>query len=251
MRLEAIALDGIPEVSEGDDIALLIVDAATSSGIEIGSGDVVVVAQKIVSKSEGRFEDLAHVSPTGEATALAEMTEKDPRLVQLILDESREVLRAVPGVLVVETNHGFVCANAGIDASNVPGDHVLLLPQDPDDSARQLRKQLSSRTGASPAVIITDSFGRAWRSGQADVAIGCAGIDPLLDLRGSADREGREMLATITAVADQLASAADMARTKDGHQPVVVVRGRPELVMETDGPGASPILRERAQDLFR
>lgn len=251
MRIEAVALDGIPEVAEGDDLAALISGAAAATGVELAIGDIVVVAQKIVSKSEGRFADLERVNPTDEARELAETTEKDPRLVQLILNESREVLRAVPGVLVVETNHGFVCANAGIDSSNVPGGRVLLLPVDPEASARELRKQLKAKTGASTAVIITDSFGRAWRSGQADVAIGCAGIEPLLDLRGAPDGDGREMLATVTAVADELAAAADMARTKDGHQPVVVVRGRADLVMETDGPGAGSSLRERSQDLFR
>lgn len=251
MKIEAIALDGIQEVVEGDDIAELIASAAQSSATELRSDQIVVIAQKIVSKAEGRFRDLAAVDPTAEAESLAEKTKKDPRLVQLILDESREVLRAVPGVLVVETVHGFVCANAGIDASNVPGDGVLLLPLDSDASARHIRSGLRDRLGIAPAVIVTDSFGRAWRSGQVDVAIGCAGIDPLLDLRGASDVNGRELSATITAVADELAAAADLARTKDGHQPVVVVSGRPDLVMETDGPGASASLRIRAQDLFR
>lgn len=251
MKVEAIALDGIPEVAESDDLAQLIAAAADASAVELRSSDVIVVAQKIVSKAEGRFVDLADVEPTTEAESLAATTEKDPRLVQLILDESSEVLRAVPGVLVVETNHGFVCANAGIDASNVPGEGVLLLPLDPDASARNIRAGLRERLGAAPAVIVTDSFGRAWRSGQADVAIGCAGIDPLLDLRGERDGNGREMAATVTAVADELAAAADLARTKDGHQPVVVIRGRSDLVMETDGPGAAASLRLRSQDLFR
>lgn len=251
MKFEAIALDGIPEVVEGDDLAQLIATAAGASAVDLASGDVVVIAQKIVSKAEGRFIDLADVEPTDEAVNLAAKTEKDPRLVQLILDESSEVLRAVPGVLVVETNHGFICANAGIDASNVPGDGVLLLPIDPDASARSIRAGLRENLSAAPAVIVTDSFGRAWRSGQADVAIGCAGIEPLLDLRGESDGHGREMAATITAVADELAAAADLARTKDGHQPVVVIRGRADLVMETDGPGAQASLRLRAQDLFR
>lgn len=251
MKIEAIALDGIPEVAEGDDLAQLIAAAVGESAVDLRSSDVVVVAQKIVSKAEGRFVDLADVEPTPEAETLAATTEKDARLVRLILDESSEVLRAVPGVLVVETNHGFVCANAGIDASNVPGDGVLLLPLDPDASARSIRAGLRVRLGEAPAVIVTDSFGRAWRSGQADVAIGCAGIDPLLDLRGERDGNGREMSATVTAVADELAAAADIARTKDGHQPVVVIRGRPDLVMETDGPGAAASLRLRSQDLFR
>lgn len=251
MKIEAIALEGIPEVVEGEDIAELVTTAAQAAAIELGADDVIVIAQKIVSKAEGRFKDLERVQVTTEAVELAVTTEKDPRLVQLILDESRAVLRAVPGVLVVETKHGFVCANAGIDASNVPGDDVLLLPEDADASARAIRSRLAERLGVSPAVIVTDSFGRAWRSGQADVAIGCAGVDPLLDLRGERDTSGRELAATITAVADELAAAADLARTKAGHQPVVVVRGRGDLVMETDGPGAASSLRERSQDLFR
>lgn len=251
MKIESIALEGIPEVVEGDDIAELIASSARSSATELRSDQIVVIAQKVVSKAEGRFRDLAAVDPTAEADSLAEKTEKDPRLVQLILEESREVLRAVPGVLVVETVHGFVCANAGIDASNVPGDGVLLLPLDSDASARRIRAGLRDLLGVAPAVIVTDSFGRAWRSGQVDVAIGCAGIDPLLDLRGASDVNGRELSATITAVADEVAAAADLARSKDGHQPVVVVGGRPDLVMETDGPGAGSSLRDRAQDLFR
>lgn len=251
MKLELLALEGIPEIAEGDDVAELIASSAGSTGLKLGSDDVIVVAQKIVSKAEGRLRELADVQPTDEAEKLAATTEKDPRLVQLILDESCEVLRAVPGVLIVETNHGFVCANAGIDSSNVPGDAVLLLPLDPDASAREIRSRLGARLGITPAVIVTDSFGRAWRSGQTDIAIGCAGIDPLLDLRGSRDGNGREMAATITAVADELAAAADLARTKGGHQPVVVIGGRPDLIMETDGPGARASLRERSQDLFR
>lgn len=247
MRLEVEPVAGLPEVAPGDDLAALIADRT-----RLADGDIVVVAQKVVSKAEGRFADPAAAEPGAQAHELARTTGKDPGLVQLILEESSEVLRAAEGVLIVETRHGFVCANAGIDASNVPGDGtVLLLPADPDASARALRSALRSAAGARVAVVITDSFGRAWRSGQLDVAIGCAGIDPLLDARGATDRHERELTATIQAVADELAAAADLARSKDSGEPVVVIRGRADLVSEGDGPGAAASLRERRQDLFR
>ena len=247
MKLELTALAGLPEVVPGDDLAALITDRA-----ELTDGDIIVVAQKIVSKAEDRFERPAETKPTSQALELAEVTGKDPGLVQLILDESREVLRAREGVLIVETSHGFVCANAGIDSSNVPGDtRVLLLPTDPDDSARRLRADLQKRTGTCLAIVITDSFGRAWRSGQADVAIGCAGIATLSDLRGGHDRDGHELTASIQAVADELAAAADLARSKASGEPVVLVRGRADLVSEADGAGAVAAIRARQEDLFR
>lgn len=242
------AVDGLPEINEGDDLAALIADRSQPQ-----DGDIVVIAQKVVSKAEGRLRALADVTPSPEAERIAIQTDKDPRLVQLILDESSQVLRAVPGVLIVETHHGFVCANAGIDASNLAGasDSLLLLPVDPDASARHLRSELQTRTGKQLAVLIADSFGRAWRSGQADVAIGCAGIAPLQDLRGETDRDGRELAATVIATADEIAGAADLARAKDSGQPVVIVRGRGDLVTRDDGPGAAAGLRSRAEDLFR
>lgn len=247
MRLELSAVAGIPEVAPGDDLAEVI-----GARAELAGGDIVVVAQKIVSKAEGRFADPTQVTPSDRALELAAKTAKDPGLVQLILDESSEVLRATEGVLIVETRHGFVCANAGIDSSNVPGDgRVLLLPVDPDGSARALRARLRETSGANVAVVITDSFGRAWRSGQLDVAIGCAGIDPLLDGRGESDRHGRELAATIQSVADEIAAAADLARSKASGEPVVVIRGRADLVLEEDGPGAIASIRDRTQDLFR
>jgi coenzyme F420-0:L-glutamate ligase/coenzyme F420-1:gamma-L-glutamate ligase len=247
MRLTAVALEGLPELTDGDDLAELICSAA-----ELEDGDIVVLAQKAVSKVEGRLRKLGEVVPSPQAEELAVQTAKDPRLVELILAESSCVLRATEGVLIVETNHGFVCANAGIDSSNVPGDDcVLLLPERPDRSARELRDELTVRAGVRVAVIVTDSFGRAWRSGQCDVAIGCAGIEPVADLRGQHDRDGRELSATLQCVADELAAAADLARTKSGGQPVVVIRGRPDLVVDHDGPGASTIKRPPDQDLFR
>ncbi len=247
MKLEVFAVEGLPELRAGDDLAALI-----SSNTELADGDIVVVAQKAVSKVEDRFADPASVTPSPRAIELARQTEKDPAQVELIISESHEVLRAAPGVLIVETLHGFVCANAGIDNSNVPGeDRVLLLPKDPDASARGLRAELQESTGAQLAVIVTDSFGRAWRTGQSDIAIGCAGIDPLLDLRGQNDSNGRELNASIQAVADELAAASDLARSKASGHPVVVIRGRGDLVIAEDGPGAVASLREHAQDLFR
>lgn len=247
MKIVLQAVEGLPEVAPGDNLAQLIAD-----GAQLTDGDIVVVAQKIVSKAEDRYANPAETIPSERARELAATTGKEPGLVQLILDESAEVLRATEGVLIVETRHGFVCANAGIDSSNVPGeDRVLLLPVDPDHSAGELRRGLTELTRAKIAVIITDSFGRAWRSGQLDVAIGCAGIDPLIDERGQTDRDGRELNATIQSVADEIAAAADLARAKSGGQPVVIVQGRPDVVIPDDGPGAVSTIRARDQDLFR
>lgn len=215
---------------------------------DIHDGDVVVVAQKIVSKAEGRLRALADAEPGDRARQIAAAQDKDPRLVQVILDESREVLRAERGVLICETHHGFVCANAGVDLSNAPGDEVaVLLPVDPDESARRLRAAIGKRVG----VIVSDSFGRAWRIGQADVAIGAAGVVVTDDWRGRADAEGRELQATEVAVADELAAAADLARAKDSGEPVVVIRGAERHVTSDDGPGAVAVRRARAMDLFR
>jgi coenzyme F420-0:L-glutamate ligase/coenzyme F420-1:gamma-L-glutamate ligase len=252
--LNAVALEGLPEVAPGDDLAELIVGALASAGGSGGlaDGDVLAIAHKVVSKAEGRVRALSAVSPGERATELAGELAKDPRQVQTILDETAEVLRATHGVLICVTPHGFVCANAGVDASNVPGDDsVVLLPVDPDGSARALRARLRKLTGVSPAVLITDSFGRAWRHGQCDVAIGCAGLGPLEDWRGRRDALGREMTATWIAVADELAGAADLARTKDGSQPVVLIRGAGRHVIAEDGPGAAALIRPEQEDLFR
>jgi len=211
-------------------------------------GDVVVIAQKVVSKAEDRTCRLADVEPGDQARALAADQDKDPRLVQLILDESQELLRAERGVLICVTHHGFVCANAGVDVSNVPGDDTaVLLPIDPDASARKLRASLGGRIG----VVISDSFGRAWRLGIADVAIGAAGITPIDDWRGRGDAYGRELQATEVATADEIAAAADLARTKDSKEPAILIRGLAHLVTDDDGPGAAALRRPRNQDLFR
>jgi coenzyme F420-0:L-glutamate ligase/coenzyme F420-1:gamma-L-glutamate ligase len=246
--LSVTAVEGLPEISPGDDLAALI----TAVAEDIRDGDVLAIAHKIVSKAEGRIRRLAEVRPQPRAIELAAQLDKDPRHVQVVLDESKQVLRATRGVLICVTHHGFVCANAGVDASNVPGeDSVVLLPEDPDGSARRLRAALKTRTGATPAILITDSFGRAWRHGQVDVAIGCAGIKPLDDWRGRTDAAGRELRATWIATADELAAAADLARTKDGALPLVLIRGAGRHVSAEDGPGAAALIRPEAEDLFR
>jgi coenzyme F420-0:L-glutamate ligase/coenzyme F420-1:gamma-L-glutamate ligase len=256
-ELRVLPVEGLPEFEPG--IAIGVEIAART---ELGDGDVLVVAQKIVSKAEGRVRRLAEVEPGEEARRLAGELGKDAAMVELILSESREVLRAERGVLVVETHHGFVCANAGIDASNLPeAGAVALLPEDPDASARRIRDEVRHATGgggrragsagAAPAVIVADSFGRAWRLGQAEVAIGCAGIAPLDDWRGRADAEGRELEATLIAVADQAAAAADLIRDKASRVPAAIVRGLDRHVRADDGPGARALLRPRPEDLFR
>jgi coenzyme F420-0:L-glutamate ligase/coenzyme F420-1:gamma-L-glutamate ligase len=248
--IAAVAVDGLPEVQAGDDLAALI--AAATDEEPLTGEDVVMIAHKIVSKSEGRIRALADVRPSPRAVELAADHGKDARHVQVVLDESREILRASRGVLICVTRHGFVCANAGVDASNAPAlETVVLLPLDPDASARRIRAALRTRLGFSPAVVITDSFGRAWRHGQCDVAIGCAGIVPLEDWRGRRDAVGRELTATWIAIADELACAADLARAKDARQPVVIVKGAGRHVIDEDGPGATTLLRPEAEDLFR
>jgi coenzyme F420-0:L-glutamate ligase/coenzyme F420-1:gamma-L-glutamate ligase len=246
--LSATAVPGLPEISAGADLAALIAGALD----DLRDDDVLAIAHKVISKSEGRTRALSEAEPGARARELAQRLDKDPRLVQVILDESRQVLRAERGVLICVTRHGFVCANAGVDASNVPGDDaVVLLPVDPDGSARLFRRRLRELTGAAPAVLITDSFGRAWRNGQSEVAIGCAGVEPLEDWRGRPDTQGRELKATWIAVADELAAAADLARSKDGGQPVILVRGAGRHVISEDGPGAAALRRPEAEDLFR
>lgn len=213
---------------------------------------MLVVAHKVVSKSEGAVRVLTEVTPGERALAIAHEQGRDPRHVQVVLDESRSIIRAQRGVLICETHHGFICANAGVDASNSSsGELVIVLPADPDASARALRARLHALTGVAPGVVITDSFGRAWRVGQCDVAIGIAGVTPVDDWRGRSDARGRVLHATMIAIADELAAAADLARSKDGEQPAVLVRGAGRHVCTGDGPGALALIREREQDLFR
>ncbi len=246
--ISAVALPGLPEIAPGADLGALIAAAAPA---DLHGGDIVVVAHKAVSKAQGRVRHLATIEVGEQARALAAEQDRDPRHVQAILDESVEVVRAQRGVIIVRTRQGFVCANAGVDESNATEDGMLiLLPLDPDQAARDLRARLREVAGQAPAVVITDSFGRAWRVGQLDCAIGIAGLAAVEDWRGRRDRRGRELHASVIAIADAVAAAADLARAKDSGEPVVIVRGLDRHVSEEDGPGASALLRSRAEDLF-
>jgi coenzyme F420-0:L-glutamate ligase/coenzyme F420-1:gamma-L-glutamate ligase len=243
--IEAVALPGVPEVRPGDDLPGLLAAAAAPLG-GLRADDVLCVAHKVVSKAEGRVVALADVEPGEQARRWAMAWDKDARILQVVLDEAAEVVRADHGRLICRTRHGFVCANAGVDRSNAGGeDRAVLLPLDPDASARRLRAALGC------PVVVTDSFGRPWRVGQSEVAVGCAGLAPVDDWRGRADRDGREMPATLIAVADLVAATADLARGKDAGEPAVRVRGLAHHVLDEDGPGVSALVRDLAQDLFR
>lgn len=247
--LGARSLPGIREVRAGDDIGTLIA-AALEPG-ELRSEQLVAIAHTIVSKAEGAVRELAAVEPGPRARELGAVGGRDPRLMQVVLEESAEVIRSERGVLIARTRSGLVCANAGVDSSNAgPGDVVLLLPRDPDASARAIRARLHELTGARPAVMITDTFGRPWRLGQTDVAIGLAGIQPLDDWRGRSDADGRRLQATMPALADAAAAAADLARAKDSREPVVLIDGLAPFIGAEDGPGAAALLRPREEDLF-
>lgn len=219
---------------------------------DLSDGDVLAVAHKVVSKAEGRTRRLDSIYPTKRAIALAaQQGDKDPRLVQAVLDETDELLRADRGVLVCVTRHGLVCANAGVDQSNSADGELVLLPEDPDASARRLRAGIEAARGVRPAVVVSDSFGRAWRMGQTDVALGAAGLAHTEDWRGRPDGFGRELRATTIAIADAVAGAADLARAKDSRQPAVLIRGLERYVTAEDGPGAAALRRPADQDLFR
>ncbi|HEX4690775.1 MAG TPA: coenzyme F420-0:L-glutamate ligase [Solirubrobacteraceae bacterium] len=249
--IELSALPGLPEVRPGDDLGALLAAAAQRLEGGLADGDVLAIAHKVVSKAEGRVIELADVRPGERALALAAEHDKDPRQVQVVLDESVELVRADRGRFICRTRHGFVCANAGVDASNAGGaDRLVLLPLDPDASARALRAALRERLGVAPAIVISDSFGRAWRHAQCEVAVGCAGLDPIADYRGRPDADGRELRATAIAIADEAAAAADLVRGKDSREPAVRVRGLGRLVTAGDGPGAAALVRARDEDLF-
>jgi coenzyme F420-0:L-glutamate ligase/coenzyme F420-1:gamma-L-glutamate ligase len=247
-EVRLIRIPGIPEIRTGDDLGKVVARAAREAGIRFRDRDILVVAQKIVSKSEGALVDLAGVRPTASAVALAERLKKDPRAVEVVLRESRRVVRS-DHVLITETHHGFVCANAGVDHSNVPGDDIVtLLPRNPDGSAKKLAAALRRRTGKRLAVIISDTFGRPWRLGLTNVAIGASGVPVLADLRGTRDRHGKMLTATILAVADELAAAAGLLMEKSKGTPVVLIRGyRYKPSFEP----AANIIRPAAEDLFR
>ena len=245
--LRLVPIPGLPEVEPGTDLAELIRGAAKKAGIDL-AGTVLVVCQKIVSKAEGRLVSLTDVEPSDEALEIAKEHDRDPRQVEVVLRESRRIVRRGNGVLITETHHGFVCANAGVDLSNAPGpDVAVLLPEDPDASARRLCDALSSPAGPTP-VIISDTFGRPWREGLVDVALGSAGLAPIRDDRGSRDRAGRELIVTQPATADQLAAAAGLLMWKSAGVPVVVVEGFP---IEGDGSVKEALLRDPSTDLFR
>jgi coenzyme F420-0:L-glutamate ligase/coenzyme F420-1:gamma-L-glutamate ligase len=260
LGLSARAVSGLPELRPGDDLPALIAAAmeAERPPQVLRDGQVAIIAHKAVSKVEGALVSLAGIEPSPRARALAAEAaahgpaSKDPRAVQVALEQSAEILRAERGVLICRTHHGFVCANAGVDESNTADpETVVVLPRDPDASARSLRAGLRRLTGASAAVLITDSFGRPWRLGQCDVAIGCAGFAPLEDWRGRRDAAGRSLQATWLAIADAAAGAADLVRAKDSHEPVVIVGGLERYLTAADGPGAAALLRPLEEDLFR
>ena len=247
-RIEVIPLPGIPEVSKGDDVAALILDAVSRSSLALNDGDVVVVKQKVVSKAEGRVVRLGTVVPGRRAKSLAKRQGKDPRLVELMLRESVRVVRAGHGVIITETKQGFVCANSGIDQSNVGRGTVALLPADPDRSAHKLRRELENRSGKVLAVVVTDTFGRPWRLGQTDVAIGCSGVLPLIDYAGRRDKFGYELRVTEPSVVDEIAGAAELAIGKLNGIPAAIVRGI-EYVRGEEG--VKGMLMPPERDLFR
>lgn len=239
-------ITGLPELEQGDDLAKLIV--TQNDGLT--DNDILVISQKAVSKVEGCVVDLRDIAPSKEAFTLAQEHQKDPRLVEVILRETREIVRARHGVLICRTHHGFVCANAGVDRSNVAGDYAVLLPKNPDVSAWNIKDRIAELTGKHVGIIIADSFGRPWRNGQCDIAIGAAGVKVLNDLRGTTDRFGNTLAATEIAIADQLAAAADLARHKTSGEPVVLIRGCKEYVEHQPGINAQALLRSRSADLF-
>lgn len=255
-RVELIALPGIPQVRPGADLAALIEDGLRAAGERLRRGDLLVVAQKVVSKAENRYRELDRIAPSARALEIAAAVDKDPRVVEVILGESRAVLRQVPGVLIVEHRLGFVMANAGVDASNIEQGgqavrRLLLLPEDPDASAARLAAALGERTGVVPGVVINDSLGRAWRNGTVGTALGCAGLPALLDRRGERDLFGRALQVTEVALADQVAAAAALLQGEAAEgRPVVLVRGLgwPEAAPVSP---ASALLRPRERDLFR
>jgi coenzyme F420-0:L-glutamate ligase/coenzyme F420-1:gamma-L-glutamate ligase len=247
-RYEVIGIEGIGEVRPGDDIARLVLDAAARQRTPVAGGDVLVLSQKIVSKSEGRLLNLTEVTPSTMATTFATELGRDPRLIEVILRESRRVVRMDRGVLVTETRHGWVCANAGVDQSNVDAEMVALLPEDPDRSARAFRDAVRAQARTEIHVIVADTFGRPWREGLVNIAIGVAGFAPLRSYLGERDPAGRPLQATILAIADELAAAAEPVMGKLDRIPAAIVRGLPLAPSEE---GSKALLRDPARDLFR
>lgn len=247
-RYEVIGIEGLPEIARGDDLGRLIAEAAARQGTPLGAWDLLVVSQKIVSKAEGRVVRLSAVTPSPRARAVAAELGRDPRLVEVILTESRRVVRQDKGVLIVETHHGWVCANAGVDQSNVDADTACLLPEDADRSARALRERLTALTRCELGIIVADTFGRPWREGLTNVAVGVAGLRPLKSYLGEHDPAGHVLQATILALADELAGAAEPVMGKLNRIPVVIIRG---LDWEAGDGSSRELLRDPARDLFR
>ena len=247
-EIKVIGVPGMPEVKEGDDVALLIADSVRKAEMRVAERDVFVVAQKIVSKSEGRIVYLDSIEPSLRAREWAEAFDKDPRVVEVVLRESKRIVRMEHGVLISETGHGFVCANAGVDTSNVAEGTVTLLPKDPDASARRIRARLEAAFGVRLAVIVSDTFGRPWREGLVNVALGVSGISPLIDYRGQKDSHGRPLKVTVIAIADELASAAELVMKKSEGIPVAIIRGFDYQSREASG---HALIRPAELDLFR
>jgi coenzyme F420-0:L-glutamate ligase/coenzyme F420-1:gamma-L-glutamate ligase len=247
-RYEVIGVEGLPEIGAGDDLGRLIVRAAERQGTPLEAGDLLVISQKIVSKAEGRIVRLSSVTASPRARAMAGELGRDPRLIEVILGESRRVVRQDKGVLIVETHHGWICANAGVDQSNVDADSACLLPADADASARRLRARIADLTGLALAIIVADTFGRPWREGLTNVAVGLAGLDPLKSYLGERDPAGHVLQATVLALADELAGAAEPVMGKLSRIPVAMVRG---LGWEPADGSSRSLLRDPARDLFR
>ena len=247
-RYEVIGVQGLPEIGRGADLATLIVEAARRQDTPLSEGDLLVISQKIVSKTEGRVVRLSQVTPSARALAVAEAIGRDPRLVEVILGESRRIVRQDKGVLIVETHHGWVCANAGVDQSNVDADTACLLPEDSDRSAAALRERLRALTGHDLAIVVADTFGRPWREGLVNVAVGLAGFQPVVSYLGKEDPAGHVLQATILALADELASAAEPVMGKLDRIPVVIIRG---LDWERGDGTSRALMRDPARDLFR
>jgi coenzyme F420-0:L-glutamate ligase/coenzyme F420-1:gamma-L-glutamate ligase len=241
-------LPGLPEISPGDDLARLIAAVLRVGDLQAEAGDVFVIAQKIVSKAEGRVVRLDTVTPSERAVAWAKAWDKDARAVELVLRESRRIVRMERGIIIAETRHGFVCANAGVDLSNATSGTAILLPENPDESARMLQAQLAAVLGVDVAIIISDTFGRPWREGLVNVALGVAGIAALLDYRGETDAGGKLLQATIIAIADELASAAELVMGKADRVPVAIIRGVRAASREGSG---RDLIRPADRDLFR
>ena len=247
--IQILGIVNMPLVKPGDSIADQIVEAAKAESVEIQSNDIIVIAQKIVSKAEGNLIDLLTVHPSSLAETIAKTSGKDPRHVEVILRESTSIVRMRGPHLIVETAHGFVCANAGVDRSNVgKEDSVVLLPKDADKSAKMIQRRITQLTGVNVGIIISDTFGRAWRNGQVNVAIGVAGLSPIVDYRGTQDMFGNQLNVTQIAMADELASAAELVMRKSDRIPVAIVRG--VKYVKQDG-SIKPLIRPREEDLFR